>query len=77
VISCRRSVGLLLEYIGGELPAAQAELVGQHLAGCPRCLTFLRTYRQTMNLTRDLPPVPPPPHLLHRLRTAARETPAE
>jgi anti-sigma factor RsiW len=78
-VNCREFVEFLIDYLEGELPAAQARLFDAHLAACPRCVDYLATYRETVRLGRLLAgdpegPVPADvPEELVRAILAARE----
>ncbi len=51
-IVCASGVELLMEYLEGALaPEVQAELEA-HVAGCPRCVAFLASYRATPRILR-------------------------
>lgn len=50
--SCKESIELLLAYLDGELPPAEAEHLREHLGGCPPCLEFLEGYKATSRLCR-------------------------
>jgi anti-sigma factor RsiW len=71
-MNCRELAELLIDYVGGELSAEQAEHIRQHLALCPPCVCYLESYQLTIQLTRRLPPVAPPDRLLERLREASK-----
>jgi hypothetical protein len=64
---------LFVEYFGGELPGEYRELVEGHLASCAPCRASADSYRAVIDLARQLPPWPPPPGLLDRLRLEARK----
>ncbi len=72
-MNCRKLAELLIDYIAGELSAAEAESVRGHLEGCPTCVCYVETYQLTITLTRRLPAVAPPPALLERLRAAVQQ----
>jgi anti-sigma factor (TIGR02949 family) len=72
-MNCRELVERLLEYLDGELTAEEAERIREHLGECPPCVCYVRTYELTIQITRRLPPAPPPSALLERLRQAVRE----
>jgi hypothetical protein len=40
---------------------------------CPPCVTYIETYRLTIQLTRQLPPKPIPPQLAEHLRSVFAE----
>ena len=69
-MSCRELVELLIDFLDGELPDERRRVLEAHLALCPPCLAYLETYKTTIQLTRKLPNVPPPPELLIRLKAA-------
>ncbi len=52
MFSCKESVDLLLDYLEGEMPAAEQRHLEEHLQACPPCVDFLRTYRATPGLCR-------------------------
>lgn len=69
-VDCRRLADLLLDFINGELPAEEIATLEQHIAECPPCGVFVMTYRQTITISRRLPPEPIPPDVAERLRRA-------
>ncbi len=72
-MTCRELAELLLDYLDGTLPPEQAEHLRAHLADCKPCVHYVATYELTIQITRRLPPTPPPPELLERLRAATRD----
>ncbi|MBA2662064.1 MAG: zf-HC2 domain-containing protein [Bradymonadaceae bacterium] len=44
---CSQIVELLVDYLEGELSAEQTAELDSHFAGCPPCVAFLETYRET------------------------------
>jgi mycothiol system anti-sigma-R factor len=72
-VNCRDLVEKLIEYLDGELAAEEAQHIREHLDECEPCVRYVRTYELTIQITRRLPPTPPPATLLERLRQAARE----
>ncbi len=53
-ITCRDCVDLLMEYIDHTLePAAQTRL-DEHLASCPPCIHFLKTYKKCTEFSGQL-----------------------
>jgi anti-sigma factor RsiW len=73
MMTCRELVELLIDFLDNELPEERRRHIEQHLEFCPPCLTYLETYKVTIQLTRRLPDVPPPPELLVRLKAALCE----
>ena len=53
-MTCREFVEFLMEYLEGAVPPAQRETFDAHLRVCPACVTYLRTYRETVRLARLL-----------------------
>jgi anti-sigma factor RsiW len=72
-MSCHELAELLIDFVAGELPTPQRERVETHLNACPPCVTYLETYRLTIQLTRKLPCVPLPPQLVVKLRQVLEE----
>ena len=52
-IVCASGVELLMDYLEGELPADVRAAVDEHVAGCPRCVAFIASYRETPRILRD------------------------
>ncbi|MGE0640594.1 MAG: anti-sigma factor [Thermoanaerobaculia bacterium] len=51
-LTCEEILGFLLEYLSRELSPEEETHFERHLARCPSCLAYLRTYRQTVRLGR-------------------------
>jgi len=69
-MTCRELAELLIDFVSGELAPEYRAHLEEHLRLCPPCVTYMETYRITIQLTRRLPCVPPPPELVRRLRQA-------
>lgn len=52
--SCHPIAELLVQYADGELPAADARRVADHLTGCADCRAELRLLRRSLGLARDV-----------------------
>jgi anti-sigma factor RsiW len=48
--TCREIIDFLGDYISGDLPAAQRAEFERHLAHCPPCIAYLKSYEQTIKL---------------------------
>ena len=73
-MTCEELVGLLLDFVGGDLSPEQRAAIEQHLCGCPPCVRHTEEYRLTIRVTRLLPKADPlPPALEARLRAALAE----
>lgn len=49
-MTCREFIDFLLEYLSGELSANERAEFDLHLVECPDCVTYLRSYKETMQL---------------------------
>jgi anti-sigma factor RsiW len=52
VATCKQATSLIADYVTGALAATVARSFEKHLAICPDCVAFLKTYRKTVELTR-------------------------
>ncbi len=50
--SCADGVDLLMDYAEGIVPADDRATVDEHVAGCPRCQAFVRSYLATPRIIR-------------------------
>jgi hypothetical protein len=50
---CKDEVGLIADYLAGALKPPVLVAFEQHLAQCPDCMVFLKTYKKTMEATRS------------------------
>ena len=50
--ACVDGVELLMEYLEGAVSAADREALEAHVEGCPRCVAFIESYRQTPRILR-------------------------
>jgi anti-sigma factor RsiW len=53
MFSCQESIELLLAYLEGDLPESEAAHLEEHLGGCPPCVDFLRSYKDTSRLCKQ------------------------
>ena len=51
-LACVDGVEMLMEYLEGTLAPGEREALERHVNGCPRCLAFLESYRQTPRILR-------------------------
>ena len=54
VARCDECVELLVDYLEGELPPKRQRALEIHLDLCPSCVSFVNTYRGTVNIARTL-----------------------
>lgn len=52
-VACVSGAELLMEYLEGTLSADVRAALDGHLAGCPRCVAFVESYRQTPRILRE------------------------
>jgi anti-sigma factor RsiW len=58
--TCREVIGFLMDYLGGELEPERREAFEEHLAECPSCVSYLASYRATIELARGSAEAAPP-----------------
>ena len=49
-MTCKELIDFLMDYVDGELPAAEARHFDEHLELCPQCADYLASYRDTLRL---------------------------
>ncbi len=72
-MNCRECTDFLIDYLNGDLPAAQQRVFEGHLELCPPCLAYLESYRATLalgELVREEPPEPLPEAMVHAILAA-------
>lgn len=52
MFSCKDSIHLLLDYLDGEMSPEEQQHLEEHLAGCPPCVDFVRTYKATSGICK-------------------------
>ena len=52
-LTCREMSDFLADYLDGSLGVAERHLFDEHLAGCPECIAYLRSYAETIRLARQ------------------------
>lgn len=70
--TCRETVDLLLDYVEGRLPAEDHKALDAHFAGCPPCLEFVRSYRETPRILRGSTQAAMPDAVARRLEQFLR-----
>jgi anti-sigma factor RsiW len=50
MMCCREIADFLLDYSSGELDPATRARFEEHIAVCPPCVTFMKTYEQSIKL---------------------------
>ena len=72
-MKCRDIGNLLHDYVEGLLDSPVQQQLDRHLADCPGCTAFIRTYKQTIHLAKELPCEEIPPELQKRLRSFIKQ----
>ena len=52
-LTCREGAEHMMEYVEGVLDAAVRQTIDAHLAGCPRCVAFVRSYVAVPSIVRE------------------------
>lgn len=52
-MTCRDFIDFLWRYVAEELPPDERLAFDAHLAVCPDCVDYLRSYRETVRLGKD------------------------
>lgn len=53
-LTCREFVEFLAEYLEGRLPEDQLARFNGHLAACPSCVSYTRSYEETVRLGKGV-----------------------
>ena len=74
---CGRTKKLLYEYVEGELNQDTQHKLEKHLADCPSCLEYVKSYRTIIELTHHhaLADTPMPPVLKQKLCEFIKQNP--
>lgn len=67
-LTCRDGVELLMDYLEGVLPEPLRQEIDAHVAGCPRCVAFVESYRKTPGILRAATAADVPEDLAASLR---------
>ena len=71
-IVCASGVELLMDYLEGVLSADLRSALDTHVAGCPRCVAFIASYRETPRILREATATALPADLQVSLRAFLR-----
>jgi anti-sigma factor RsiW len=53
-VTCREFIDFLSAYLDRELSPEERARFDGHLSACPSCLAYMKTYEETIRLTRGL-----------------------
>ncbi len=51
-ITCQQLIDFIMSYLDDELPADQRAEFERHMAACPSCVDYLKTYETTVSLAK-------------------------
>jgi hypothetical protein len=66
-VTCRETTEFLMDYLSSDLQGHPRVIFEEHLALCPDCAAFLRTYVDTIRMSRsawETPVIDPPEDLI-------------
>jgi len=72
-ITCASGVELLADYMEGALSADVSAALEAHVAGCPRCVAFVASYRDTPRILREATAATLPAHVEASLKAFLRD----
>jgi anti-sigma factor RsiW len=52
MITCRELIEFLDDYIANDMDAARRRIADEHLAVCPACVSYVDSYRKTIEMGR-------------------------
>jgi anti-sigma factor RsiW len=70
---CRQIFEALSEYLDGELSPEECRHLESHMAGCAPCIEFLETLKRSIQLSRRLEVVEPPPAMPENVKARLTE----
>lgn len=73
MFSCKDSIHLLQEFLDGDMSGEERKHLEEHLAGCPPCIEFVRSYQATSTLCKKALAAQMPDELKHKLMDFLRE----
>lgn len=53
MLNCQQCTMFLMAYLDNEMPAPQREAFEKHLAVCPPCVEFLKSYQATVRMCKE------------------------
>jgi anti-sigma factor RsiW len=51
-MTCQALIDFIMSYLDGELPQAERAEFDRHMAVCPSCVSYLKTYEKTVLLAK-------------------------
>ncbi len=71
--NCEEVLAALSDYLNLDLPRESCRQIEEHLAGCPSCVEFAETLRETVRLCRQYKPSELPAPLGEEVKRQLRE----
>ncbi len=71
--TCKELTELVLDYCNGSPDPRLERAFHQHLRGCPDCVSFLSTYKKTVEVTRSVKAEDIPPKVRSSILTFLRQ----
>jgi hypothetical protein len=72
-VTCEQLTSFVPAHLAGKLDAETTLAFAQHLQGCSDCLSFLNTYRKSIDAVRSLRDPDVPPELYDRVRRSLQQ----
>ena len=72
-LTCQQLIDFLMGYLDNELPPDQRVEFDRHMAACPSCVDYLKTYEQTVRLAKTCAGDPVPDEVPESLVQAILE----
>jgi mycothiol system anti-sigma-R factor len=72
-ITCQQLVDFIMSYLDNELPQAERAEFDRHMAACPSCVDYLKTYEKTILLAKTCGDDPVPDEVPESLVQAILE----
>lgn len=51
-ITCQQLIDFIMSYLDDELPVEQRAEFDRHMAACPSCVDYVKTYEKTVSLAK-------------------------
>ena len=77
-LTCQQLIDFIMSYLDDELPSDQRVEFDRHMAACPSCVDYLKTYEKTVLLAKscadDQVPADVPESLVQAILAAIKKT---